>query len=125
MAACLGLCVMGLQGRRLVYMLFFRFGGTFHFAVPGRSNFKLVDGKCIEHVLKTNFDNYVKTLNPFDKVVMHELNGKNGMFMADGAEWRGARKVLSHLFSTAVLKNHMEAVFLEKADLVVCLMLCL
>lgn len=94
-----------------------KFGRTWHVAVPGRTNFKLVDGKCIEHVLKTKHDNYVKILSPFDRTIWFEITGNDGLLMLQDQKWKSGRKVASHLFSTKVLAGHMEAVFLKNGRL--------
>lgn len=96
-----------------------KFGKTWHVAVPGRVNFKLVDGACIEHVLKTKHENYVKVLSPLDRNIWYELTGDDGLLMVQDQQWKSGRKVASHLFSTKVLAGHMEAVFLRNGRLLV------
>ncbi|WCJ34516.1 cytochrome P450 family 94 subfamily D polypeptide 2 [Euphorbia peplus] len=58
--------------------------------------------EIIEHVLKTNFDNYPKG----DRFVMllHDFLGA-GIFNSDGEMWRRQRKTASYEFNTKSLRN--------------------
>ncbi len=41
--------------------------GTYGVSFPGRSFlFRIVEPRCAEHILKTNFDNYAKTIDRED-----------------------------------------------------------
>lgn len=93
-----------------------KFKRTWHITVPGRTSFKLVSGDCIEHVLKDQ-DIYCKHLKPYDQEIWRELLGKTGLLMSQGEAWRHGRKITSNLFSTTVLKNHMEAVFVRNGHI--------
>ncbi|ONL95350.1 Cytochrome P450 94A1 [Zea mays] len=55
----------------------------------------------VEHVLRTNFDNYPK--GPVFASLLHDFLGR-GIFNADGEAWRAQRKVASHEFSTRSLR---------------------
>ncbi|KAJ3214441.1 Protein kinase alk2 [Dinochytrium kinnereticum] len=56
-----------------------------------------VDPAIVEHVLKTNFDNYIK--GPFFYEALKPMLG-DGIFNVDGEHWRWQRKVSSHIFTT-------------------------
>lgn len=66
----------------------------------------------IEHMLKTNFDNYIKGPDSRDR--LYELLGV-GIFTSDGPEWRAQRKIASHMFSARTLRESMSPVFLRHA----------
>ncbi|KAK1263782.1 Cytochrome P450 94A1 [Acorus gramineus] len=61
--------------------------------------------KNVEHVLKTNFDNYPKG-KPFTDV-LGDLLGR-GIFNSDADLWRSQRKLASHEFSTRAIKDFVE-----------------
>jgi cytochrome P450 len=56
----------------------------------------------VEHMLKTNFDNYPRGAR--SRALLQDLLG-TGIFNADGEEWKIQRKIASHEFSTKSLKN--------------------
>eukprot|EP01118_Nematostelium_gracile_P006103 TRINITY_DN1952_c0_g2_i1.p1 TRINITY_DN1952_c0_g2~~TRINITY_DN1952_c0_g2_i1.p1 ORF type:complete len:503 (+),score=120.94 TRINITY_DN1952_c0_g2_i1:62-1570(+) len=70
------------------------------------------DPKCNEHILKTNFNNYVK--GDRTNMILAPLFG-NGIFASDGKHWKKQRQVASHLFKTAELKQ-MIPVFIKHTD---------
>ncbi|KAI9255244.1 cytochrome P450 [Phascolomyces articulosus] len=71
-----------------------------------------LDPRNVEHVLKTNFGNYVKGEQMRD--AMGDLFG-HGIFVANGSQWRWQRKAASLIFNTNNFKNHFIAVFVEEA----------
>lgn len=72
----------------------------------------LMDPRDREHMLKTNWKNYVK--NNVDgsgfQEAFAEVMGR-GIFAVDGDEWQDHRKVASHMFSANGLRNKMESSF--------------
>ncbi|OLL25577.1 Cytochrome P450 94C1 [Neolecta irregularis DAH-3] len=56
----------------------------------------------LAHILKSNFDNYVK--GRFIHEISHEVLG-HGIFNADGEKWRYQRKVASHIFTASAFKG--------------------
>lgn len=70
------------------------------------------DPANVEHILKSNFANYVKGKPQHD--VLEDLFG-DGIFTVDGEPWRQQRKVASFEFSNKVLKDFSSVVFRENA----------
>ena len=62
------------------------------------------DPRNVEHMLKTNFDNFPKGEAFHDSV--HELLG-DGIFNADGDLWYKQRKTASQMFTASRFKNHI------------------
>lgn len=58
----------------------------------------------VEHILKTNFDNYPK--GAAFRSNLAELLGR-GIFNSDGQEWQHQRKVSSHMFTAKLFKEHI------------------
>ncbi|KAI3701061.1 hypothetical protein L2E82_45704 [Cichorium intybus] len=85
---------------------------TFRFLLPDQSEVYTTDVRNIEHILKTNFDNYSK--GEYNKDVVTDLFG-NGIFAVDGAKWKQQRKLASFEFSTRVLRDFSCTVFRENA----------
>ncbi|KAI7740216.1 hypothetical protein M8C21_001292 [Ambrosia artemisiifolia] len=68
----------------------------------------------VEHMVKTNFDNYPKGTRFIS--LLEELLG-NGIFNAEGESWRLQRKISSYEFNTRSLRNFvMEAANVELQD---------
>lgn len=74
------------------------------------------DPKVIEHVLKTNFDNYAK--GHWFRERLTDLLG-NGIFNVDGAMWHSQRKISSHMFTQNQFKNHIWHVIGQNCEKVV------
>ncbi|KAG0171862.1 Protein kinase alk2 [Apophysomyces sp. BC1034] len=55
-----------------------------------------IDPRNVEHILKTNFENYIK--GPEFHSSMSDLFG-DGIFNANGEEWKYQRKTASHIFN--------------------------
>ncbi|CAA7391770.1 unnamed protein product [Spirodela intermedia] len=75
---------------------------------PFHSDVYTCDPAVVEHILRTNFQNYGK--GTFNYGIMNDLLG-DGIFAVDGAHWRHQRKLASHEFSTRALKDISGAVF--------------
>ncbi|KAK9063234.1 hypothetical protein SSX86_017104 [Deinandra increscens subsp. villosa] len=80
---------------------------TFRFITPTHSEVYIADPINVEHILKSNFQNYTKGDH---KLILGDLFG-NGIFAADGDIWRHQRKLASLEFSTKVLRDFSTAVF--------------
>ncbi|KAJ3211742.1 hypothetical protein HDU67_004324 [Dinochytrium kinnereticum] len=99
-----------------LYGLSKTYGPTWTVTFPnfrGRSTVQTVDPAIVEYVLKTNFENFVKG-NRF-RSIMKPLLG-NGIFAADGDQWRWQRKVSSHIFTGKNFREVVATVFAEDID---------
>ncbi|KAK1418730.1 hypothetical protein QVD17_27876 [Tagetes erecta] len=85
---------------------------TFRLLGPDQSELYTTDIRNIEHILKTNFDNYSK--GEGNKDVITDLFG-NGIFAVDGVMWKQQRKLASFEFSTRVLRDFSCSVFRKNA----------
>ncbi|MFS8001407.1 putative abieta-7,13-dien-18-ol hydroxylase [Helianthus anomalus] len=85
---------------------------TFRVVTPTHSEIYITDPVCVEHILKSNFQNYTKVCQMLGhhKLIMGDLFG-NGIFAVDGDVWRHQRKLASLEFSTKVLRDFSTAVF--------------
>ncbi|KAF9160853.1 hypothetical protein DFQ26_005127 [Actinomortierella ambigua] len=63
---------------------------------------------CLEHVLKTNFENYEKGV--ILNTVLRQVLG-DGIFDSDGQLWRMHRKTASHVFSTKIYRQLIDGCF--------------
>ena len=86
--------------------------GTFRLLAAEHSEIYTTDVRIIEHVLKTNFENYPK--GQYNHDIETELFGQ-GIFSVNGAKWRQQRKLSSHEFSTRVLRDFSCKIFRKKA----------
>nr|CAD1835433.1 unnamed protein product [Ananas comosus var. bracteatus] len=68
--------------------------------------------RVVEHILKTNFDNYGK--GSYNYINSKELFG-DGIFAVDGDKWRQQRKLASFEFSTKVLRDFSGVIFKKNA----------
>jgi len=89
---------------------------SFSIAFPGGQRaLVLMDVRDREYVLRDEWTKFTKNLPPptpapgFDEL-FYEFLGR-GIFVIDGAEWREARKVASHMFSFGALRDQMQQVF--------------
>ncbi|KAF9115735.1 hypothetical protein BGX27_006682 [Mortierella sp. AM989] len=64
--------------------------------------------ELLEHVLKTNFENYEK--GPVINENLRQALG-DGIFNSDGALWRFHRKTASHVFSTKIYRDLVDGSF--------------
>jgi cytochrome P450 len=67
----------------------------------------------LQHMLKTNFDNYVKGADFYERFA--PLLG-NGIFNVDGEMWYHQRKVASNIFTTNNFQTYMTSVFLDMIE---------
>lgn len=88
-----------------------KFKRSFTMGLPFKPiNMRIVSPECAEHILKTNFANYVKVDSPYVKLQMQELFG-DGIFAVDGKGWTHQRKIASSLFKMSTLRDYMATVF--------------
>jgi cytochrome P450 len=85
---------------------------TYTIAYPTFTYVCTTDPANVEHILKSNFANYVK--GKFIHETMEDILG-DGIFNVDGEQWRKQRKLASLEFSTRNLKDFSSVVFREKA----------
>ncbi|KAG0039884.1 hypothetical protein BGZ82_006289 [Podila clonocystis] len=69
--------------------------------------------KFMEHILKTNFDNYIK--GDVFRWQLTDILGK-GIFVSDGAEWRFHRKTASNIFTTRLYRDLVQGAFKSSAQ---------
>ncbi|KAH8923935.1 cytochrome P450 [Atractiella rhizophila] len=72
------------------------------FTIPGRRIIDVSRPEWLEHIQKTNFDNYVK--GAIVGEVMEDVLGR-GIFAVDGDTWYYQRKTTSHVFSTSRFRH--------------------
>jgi len=89
---------------------------SFGVSLPTQRMRVLVSPQNVEHMLKKNFNNYEKGADFRD--AFEELLGE-GIFAADGNQWRSHRKAASHMFSLRRLSNHAIAAFTKYARVMV------
>ncbi|KAL4604317.1 hypothetical protein ACB092_10G185200 [Castanea dentata] len=85
---------------------------TFRLLDQNRALVYTADPANVEHLLKTNFENYGKGW--FHYNILTDLLG-DGIFTVDGEKWRHQRKESSYEFSTNILKNFSSVVFITNA----------
>ncbi|KAI8980884.1 cytochrome P450 [Pilobolus umbonatus] len=73
-----------------------------------------LDPRNVEHVLKTKFDNYIK--GPEFHGSMNDLFG-NGIFNANGEDWKFQRKTASHVFNVKNFRDQFTDVFVEEIEI--------
>ncbi|RIB18841.1 cytochrome P450 [Gigaspora rosea] len=80
-----------------------KYGPLFAFTIPRRGRVIVSnDPQTIEHILKTEFDNYGKS-ETFHEL-MYDLLG-NGIFTVNGHKWKFQRKIISQLFQGKNFRN--------------------
>ncbi|KAH7519546.1 hypothetical protein FEM48_Zijuj08G0048500 [Ziziphus jujuba var. spinosa] len=85
---------------------------TYRILGPFRNEIYTSDPANVEHILKTNFDNYGKGLYNYN--ILKDLLG-DGIFTVDGDKWRQQRKASSYEFSTKVLRDYSSVIFQKNA----------
>lgn len=87
----------------------------FSVAIPTMNILAVTSPECVKHVLKTNFNNYEKTVlnDRFRELLGH------GIFNSDGDTWRFQRKAASHMFSLRQLRDNMTPVFVSHSRIFV------
>eukprot|EP00040_Diaphanoeca_grandis_P037289 m.242111 g.242111 ORF g.242111 m.242111 type:complete len:529 (-) comp33789_c0_seq4:118-1704(-) len=80
---------------------------------PGFAFLMTADPRDCEHILGTNFENYVK--GPIFRAVMQDLLG-DGIFNTNGENWLVQRKAASHEFSVSRFRDFMTVTFLHHGE---------
>jgi len=86
-------------------------GQTFAFHCLGNPVVATIDPQNLEHVLKRNFDNYVK--GDLLAVPFTDLLG-SGIFNVDGQQWYHQRKLASRMFTKRQFETHIWDVMQDK-----------
>lgn len=85
-------------------------GTTWTAHIPGQPpTLMVVHPREVEHILRTNFHNYVKGPNFIAR--MGDLLG-DGIFNSNGHQWKHQRQTASHLFKTRLMRSMID-VFVE------------
>ncbi|KAK5797260.1 cytochrome P450 [Linnemannia elongata] len=80
---------------------------------------RLIQGdepKIVEHVLKTNFPNYIK--GEMLTGLLEDIIGK-GFFLVDGAEWSVVRKLIVQIFNIKAFREYTSDVFVIQGKKVI------
>ncbi|KAK1430337.1 hypothetical protein QVD17_13000 [Tagetes erecta] len=85
---------------------------TFRMISPLHGEIFTTDPAVVEHILKTNFQNYGK--GSYTHTWLEDFLG-DGIFTVDGEKWREQRKLASHEFSTRVLRDFSGVTFRKNA----------
>ncbi|KAL3684515.1 hypothetical protein R1sor_002537 [Riccia sorocarpa] len=86
--------------------------GTVSFSVPVSGIVFIGRPDNVEYILKTNFPNYIK--GPVNQERFREILG-NGIFAADGDDWKQLRKIASFEFSSHKLRETSTNAYREHA----------
>ncbi|KAF9940313.1 hypothetical protein BGZ75_000952 [Mortierella antarctica] len=93
-----------------------KYGSTWTFTMTGLGRTIMVnDPAVLEHVLKTNFWAYEK--GPVLRESMEDLLG-DGIFGADGHQWKWQRKMASHIFNVKAFRDYTSNVFVQESKVV-------
>ncbi|KAG0339924.1 hypothetical protein BG004_006625 [Podila humilis] len=89
-------------------------GDLVSMTLPGVGRILIVNNpKFMEHILKTNFDNYIK--GDFFRGLLSDILGR-GIFVSDKQEWRFHRKTASNIFTTRLYRSLVEGAFKDSAN---------
>jgi cytochrome P450 len=83
-------------------------GKTWSINVPIIRQLIITDPANVEHMLKTNFDNYEK--GSFFQDIFKDFLGE-GIFLVDGEKWQRQRKIAAKIFSRRQFRDRMVEVF--------------
>ncbi|KAF9406542.1 hypothetical protein BGZ94_003068 [Podila epigama] len=93
------------------------YGDVYTVTIPFRGRFIIVNSpQAIEHILKTNFNNYIK--GSIFSEQFRDILGK-GIFVSDQDAWRFHRKTASNIFTTRMYRQQVEGPF-QKTALELC-----
>ncbi|KAI8451352.1 cytochrome P450 [Phakopsora pachyrhizi] len=79
-----------------------KYGLGYSVTMPGLRVIEISRPDWIEHVQKTNFQNYVK--GSLFQEVMSDVFGQ-GIFVTDGASWKSSRQTTTRIFSATTFKT--------------------
>ncbi|KAG0351830.1 hypothetical protein BG005_008673 [Podila minutissima] len=91
------------------------YGDIVSITVPIRGRFIMVNHPMyLEHILKNNFDNYIK--GSLFAEQLGDILG-NGIFVSDGEAWRFHRKTSVNVFTTKLFRQLVRGAFQETAQI--------
>ncbi|GJJ74892.1 hypothetical protein EMPS_07250 [Entomortierella parvispora] len=97
----------------IIQSFFEEHGDVLSFTLPVYGRAILINNpEHMEHIFKTNFENYVKG-NVF-RWQLKDILGR-GIFVADGEEWRFHRKTASNIFTTKLYRSLVQNAFKSSA----------
>ncbi|KAI8344761.1 cytochrome P450 [Chlamydoabsidia padenii] len=73
-----------------------------------------IDPANVEHILKNNFENYVK--GPNFNAATYDMLG-HGIFNANGEQWKWQRKAASLIFNVKNFRDHFTDVFVNEMEI--------
>lgn len=91
-----------------------KYGPVWSISMPIIGRMTEVDSpELLEHILKTNFWSYEKG----DQIrsLLWDVVG-NGIFSADGHEWKHQRKLASHIFTVSAFREYISDVFVAEGQ---------
>ncbi|KAG0083515.1 hypothetical protein BGZ93_001752 [Podila epicladia] len=101
------------QQLHFIHQLFLEYGDLMSMSILGVGRIHWVNNpKFMEHILKINFDNYVK--GDFFRWQLSDILG-SGIFVSDGAEWRFHRKTAANIFTTRLYRDLVQGAFKSSA----------
>jgi cytochrome P450 len=96
-----------------------KYGKVWVFSIPRKPlDFVLIDPAAVNHILKVNFDNYIKG-DDFREALFPFLG--DGIFNTNGSCWKQQRQIASHLFKVRELRN-MVPIFVRHGQEVVAIL---
>ncbi|PKC16654.1 cytochrome P450 [Rhizophagus irregularis] len=98
-----------------LYETLMKYGPNATYTLPGFGRFITVNNpECLEHVMKANFEGYVKG----DKLykILYDLLG-DGIFNTSGDNWKMQRKLFSQLFNVRNFREIICVVFEEQTKI--------
>ncbi|CAG8561406.1 4604_t:CDS:2 [Funneliformis mosseae] len=91
-----------------------KYGPNATYTLPGLGRIITINNpECIEHVLKTNFENYHKS--PILQSILYDVLG-DGIFNTNGNAWKMQRKLSTHLFNGRKFREIISVVFKEETE---------
>lgn len=94
-----------------------KYGSVFTFCIPFQPSMVCsIQPADVKHILKDNFDNYIKGSEFADR--FREVLG-NGIFNVDGQIWKTQRQIAAQLFTRNTMSEFMTQVFLEHSNILV------
>lgn len=88
------------------------FGYTLSITLPLGRMISINRPEWIEHVQKTNFENYPK--GKYFRSLFSDILGVHGIFVSDGDTWKTQRKSASHIFTVGAFRSHITTVLHEE-----------
>ncbi|RIB24433.1 cytochrome P450 [Gigaspora rosea] len=94
-----------------------KYGSNFSFTVLGQGRLIVSnDPRTVEHILKTNFDDYPKGEIFYE--IANDIFG-DGIFSVNGHMWKFQRRIISHLFQGKNFRNLIYTSVIRKSEVVI------